>query len=105
MTKKEFEKWKRYCNDKSEELMNGFVYLHNDCPQLLESEKNLKCSKPHDFRCKGEELIVGEYFQLGNKLVHHKWIKKSYYSFRNWNDLGGKRDSKLNWVLKNIYNE
>ena len=105
MTKKEFERWKRFSYDKSEEILNGYVYLHNDCPQLLESEKDLKYKKSYWFKCKGEELILGEHFQLTDKLVHYKWIQSTKCSqmFR-WGDLGGKRDSKLNWVLKNIQN-
>lgn len=108
MTKKEFERWKRFSYDKSEEILNGHIYLHKDCPQLLESEKDLKYEKfvlvsSYWFKCKGEELIIGDYFQLTDRLVHYKWIQSAKCSkMLRWKDLRGKRDNKLNWVLKNI---
>lgn len=103
MTKREFEKWKRYCYDHSNKEMSGYLYLHKDCPQLDESEKDNY--KSHWFKCKTEEFIIDNNFVLKDKVVHYKWVKKMMFVGRtHWPDLGGKRESKLNWILKNINN-
>ena len=45
MTKKEFEKWKRLCYEKSEVELRGYIHIHKDCPLLTEEEKNKKMER------------------------------------------------------------
>jgi len=42
MTKKEFEKWKRLCSEKSTEVIRGFIFVHIDCPLLTPEEKKFQ---------------------------------------------------------------
>jgi hypothetical protein len=114
MTKKEFEKWKRLCYEKSEVELRGYIYIHKDCPLLTEEEKNKKWKESFDFRTLGSDLIQGDYLVVGGKMtknpdirhIHRKWIESIHmFHIFGWEDKGGKRESKLNWVLKNLKNE
>lgn len=46
MTKREFERFKRYAYEHSDEVISGYITVHEDCPQLSEKEKKLNWT-PH----------------------------------------------------------
>jgi hypothetical protein len=114
MTKKEFEKWKRLCSEKSDEVISGFIFVHIDCPLLTPEEKKLK-KKFLDFINEGEKLIYDDYLTIGGigtktpyhfRQIHRKWIEKIHiFNIYGWKDIGGKRDSKLEWIMKNLEND
>lgn len=105
MTKREFERWKRLCYERSDINLVGYVYIHNDCPLLTEKEKSEKWMwlKSLDFRALGKDLIQGDFILIKDRHFHRKWVKYiRMYDIYGWQDISGKRESKLRWVLKNI---
>jgi hypothetical protein len=58
MTKKEFEKWKRLCYEKSEVELRGYIYIHKDCPLLTEEEKNKKWKEKGGGSCQLLKIIM-----------------------------------------------
>jgi hypothetical protein len=111
MTKKEFERWKRLCYEKSGEELRGYIHIHKDCPLITEEEKSKKWKETFDFRKLGSDLIQGDSIVVGGtftkfpevRIIHRKWIESiTIFHIFGWKDKGGKRESKLNWVLKNI---
>lgn len=114
MTKREFEKWKRLCYEKDKEELVGYIYIHKDCPLISEEEKSKKWKNSFNFRQLGSNLIQGDYLVVGKypanapphdiRHIHRKWIESINMIHTPWEDKGGKRESKLNWILKNISN-
>jgi hypothetical protein len=121
MTKKEFEKWKRLTYEKSNEVLSGHISVHIDCPLLTPEEKkfvhNLYYVKNPiiDFRIIGEKLIYSDYLTVNVigtrnryhiRQIHRKWIEKIHiFNIYGWKDITGKRDSKLEWIMKNLEND
>jgi hypothetical protein len=105
MTKKEFERWSRLCQERHNIEVRGWLYLNEDCPNLTPKEKGNKYLSIN-FKSIGSELIQKEHFLLEDgRLIHYKWIKSIRFNdVWNWKDVGGKRDKKLEWVLKNLDN-
>ena len=113
MTKKEFEKWKRLTYEKSNEVLSGHISVHIDCPLLTPEEKKSK-NPIIDFRIIGEKLIYSDYLTVGGigtnryhiRQIHRKWIEKIHiFNIYGWKDIAGKRDSKLEWIMKNLEND
>jgi hypothetical protein len=50
MTKKEFERWRRLCHEKSDEELRGYIHIHKDCPEISEEEKGKSYKESFDFR-------------------------------------------------------
>ncbi len=110
MTKKVFERYKRFVYEKGNEVVQGWIDVHDDCPDLKEIER-IGVAGIH-FADIGNELIVDSYFVLQPnsrqkidyvRKIHFKWIRKCHiYGMYKWVDKGGKREGKLNWVLKNL---
>jgi len=103
MTKKEFERWVRLCQERHNREVRGWLCINVDCPALLPNEKGRKYFSL-DFKSNGSDLIKGRYFIVSDKRqIHHKWVKSiKFNDVWNWKDTSGKRESKLNWVLKNL---
>jgi hypothetical protein len=112
MTKKEFERWRRLCYEKSDEELRGYIHIHKDCPEISEEEKGKSYKESFDFRRVGSELIQGDSVVIGGTFTKHpnnvrhinrKWIESiTIFHIFGWQDKGGKRESKLNWILKNL---
>ena len=122
MTKREFEKWKRLCYEKSEEELCGYIYIHKDCPLLSDEEKSRKSKQAFNFTQFGSKLIQEDFILIGlfgstlikergltdrafgeERLIHRRWVESiTIFRIRDWEDKIGKRESKLNWILKNI---
>jgi len=113
VTNKEFERYKRFSYEKGNEIVQGYITVHEDCPELMDDEKT-RYSSLH-FADEGRNLIDESFFIIlpdsrkkitHIRKIHFKWVKKCHiYGMSRWEDKGGKRESKLNWVLKNIENE
>lgn len=121
MTKREFERFKRYAYEHSDEVISGYITVHEDCPQLSEKEKKLNWTPHLSLGNLGRKLWFGRFgsnFIKDDKFIilidprnseskerhiHFKWVSKcTIYGIYKWEDKGGKRDSKLNWYLKNL---
>lgn len=102
MTKKEFERWVRLCQERHNREVRGWLYVNDDCPVLLPNEKSKYFSL--NFKSNGSDLIRDRYFLVSDgRQIHHKWIKSiQFHDIWDWKDTGGKRESKLDWVLKNL---
>jgi hypothetical protein len=113
MTKSEFERYKRFLYEKGETSLSGYAHVFFDCPDLSKEIKEIKHSDSFPFYFE-EISIIGNKFRILNLTKNKESVSQEFnfryvknmeiYLMRNWEDKGGKRDSKLNWYLKNIQN-
>ena len=132
MTKREFERIRRFYGEMAGKVeRSGYAYIFRDCPQVAHLiNLNDSSQMPILYFKLVDGFIDGDFVKLPinskvfddiygikgvQKLptrpsvpedfikIHRRWVKEIFmFELKSWDDKGGKRDSKLNYILKQL---